>query len=101
MNIVFTKRDGQPVLLHYENLQFFCEKERATVSLKIADHYTGSELGFEPGTVCGYVRMISSEKIQLQFRDSEKIYEASGLFTYQTSCLPWLMALIHPGKSMI
>ena len=27
MNVVFTKRDDEPVLLIYENLMFHCEKE--------------------------------------------------------------------------
>jgi len=101
MNAVFTKRENQQVLLHYENLQFFCEKNGTAVYLKPADHYTGLQLDCEPGSVCGWIRWIGEKKIVFEFRDEAMGYEAACLYTYQTSCLPWLMDMLFPKKALI
>lgn len=101
MNVVFTKRDGEPVVLHYENLQFFCEKIGTSVYLKPADHYSGMELDCEPGVIRGCIRALSVKNIELEFRDDSTGYEAVCLYTYQTSCMPWLAAILYPGRAMI
>lgn len=101
MNAVFTKRDGELMVLHYENLQFFCEKIGTNVYLKPADHYTGTHLDCEPGVIRGCIRSIGVKKIELQFCDDSTGYEAVCLYTYQTSCMPWLVAILYPGRAMI
>lgn len=100
MNAVFTKRDNEDVQLHYENLIFFCRKINRSIYLIPADHYTGTMLDCEPGTVRGMISEFGVKKIRFEFRDDDGGYEAECLFTYQTSCMPWLADILYPGKSM-
>ena len=101
MNAVFTKRDGQEVVLHYENLQFFCQKKGTEIYLKPADHYTGTQLDCEPCVARGCIRSLGVKNIEMEFRDNSTGYEAICSYTYQTSCMPWLAAILYPGRSMI
>ena len=107
-NGVFTKREGCCVILHYDDLRFACIKDgfgAEPVSLQAADKYTANMLDCDVNQMCGVLACMSVEKgvqkIMCDFRDANIGYEMKCVFTYQTSCLPWLMGLLHPGKSML
>jgi hypothetical protein len=101
MNCVFTKRDGEEVLFTYENLKFFCEKNVNGVFLKPADEYSATQLDCEPGVIRGSISSIGLKTMQFEFCDNSTGYEAECLYTYQTSCMPWLVGMLYPGKSMM
>ena len=98
MNAVFTKRDHEEVQLHYENLIFFCRKLDTGIYLYPADHYTGTALDCEPGIVRGKITEMSAKSIKFDFCDDGTSYGAACLFTYQTSCMPWLADILYPGR---
>lgn len=100
-NGVFTKRDNEEVVLHYENLAFFCRKIGTNVYLIPADHYSGTLLDCEPGVIRGWIRSLGAKNIEFEFRDDSTGYEAVCTYTYQTSCMPWLTGVLYPGRAMI
>lgn len=105
-NGVFTKREGCPVIFHYEDLRFACIKDgfgAEPVSMQAADAYTANVLHCAVNQLCGVIACMSvkngNQRIMCDFRDANIVVKC--LFTYQTSCLPWLNGLLHPGKSML
>ena len=104
-NTVFTMREGCPVLLHYEDLVFACVKQETDTYLHAADEHTAKTLDCRVNNMCGHINHIFAKKgcqeICFEFCDANIGYASCCLFTYQTSCLPWIMAFLHPGKTML
>ena len=105
MNAVFTKRDGCQVLMYFENLIFVCVNSSGRGYLYAADEMTAKLLGCKINELRGAINSFSAkdglQKIQFDFCVEGIAYKQSALFTYQTSCLPFLMSFLHPGKNML
>lgn len=105
MNAVFTKRDGCQVLMYFENLIFICVNCSGRGYLYAADEMTANLLGCKINELRGAINSFSAkdglQKIQFDFCVEGIAYEQSAIFTYQTSCLPFLMSFLHPGKNML
>jgi len=104
-NVVFSKREGCKIIMHFEKFCFTCEKKNGGVFLYAGDEDTAKSLGCTNGTLCGNITYISSsngvQQMRFVFSEQSITYESTCLFTYQTSCLPWLMSILHPGKTML
>jgi len=101
MNIVLTKRDDEEVKLHYGNHSFFCQKAGKHIYLKAADQNTAIQLDCEVGNYTGCIREVGVKTIKIEFRDKSTVYAATCIFTYQTSCMPWIAAILYPNKNML
>ena len=101
--VAFTKREGCDVLMHFENLCFACIKKNGVISLQAGDEHTAARLGCAERALCGNITHLSSIKRvqQLRFEFGRQRYACTCEFTYQTSCLPWLTNILHPGKTML
>jgi len=100
MNVVFTKRDNESVILHYENLQFECYKKydwnghgdwswNGDIHLYAHDQQTAEHLNCRVGDKRGYISGLSYQQIEFYFSSGE-MHRQNCLFCYQTSCMPWL-----------
>jgi len=96
MNAVFTKRDGEPVVMSYENLRFFIEKSTSNILMKPADNYTACALNSGIGTIVGNITEWSKKWIKFEFYDTKIGYEAHCLFCYQTSCMSFIREIVDP-----
>jgi len=101
-NVVLTRREGCHVLMHFENLCFACIKKNGVISLYAGDEQTSARLGCGERALCGNITHLTSIKgvQQLRFEFGQG-YNYTCDFTYQTSCLPWLMNVLHPNKTML
>ena len=97
MNAVFTKRDGESVVMSYENLRFFCEKSSSDIFMKSADEYTASTLNSAVGEIVGKIMEWSNKMISFEFYDTKMGYEAKCLYCYQTSCMPFIRDVLEAG----
>ena len=102
-NAAFTKRVGCGVVMHFEGLRLACIKKNGVISLYAADEHTAARLGCGERALCGNITHLTSSKgvHHMRFEFGQQRYECKCLFTYQTSCLPWLMDVLHPGKTML
>jgi hypothetical protein len=102
MNAVFTMKDTDRIVkLFYENLVFNCVKHTQGIFLFASDEYTAKYLDCEVHQVCGEIRSVKPTEIEFDFYDKAEGYEAKCLYTYQTSVMPWLNAIMFPERNML
>jgi len=85
MNAVFTKKTDEEVQMHYGDHVFLCIKTNGQVFLVEKGKIGGQIIGMD-------ARMVMIETY------GETPFVGHCLFTYQTSCLPWLVGLMY-GKN--
>lgn len=85
MNAVFTKKGVGEVQMHYGDHVFLCTKTHGQVFLVEKGKIGGQIIGMD-------ARMVMIETY------GETPFVGHCLFTYQTSCLPWLVGLMY-GKN--
>ena len=105
MNVVFTKRDNESVILHYENLQFECYKKydwnghgdwswNRDIHLFAHDQQTAEHLNCRVGDKTGHISGLSYQQIEFFFSSGDSAHRQNCLFCYQTSCMPWLADIL-------
>tara|TARA_B110000858_G_scaffold194975_1_gene250418 strand:+ start:594 stop:1223 length:630 start_codon:yes stop_codon:yes gene_type:complete len=104
-NVAFTKREGCDIFMHFENLRFACMNcinKNGTIALYAGDEQTAASLGCAERALCGNITHLTKNNGEQQLRfEFGQGYKHTCLFTYETSCLPWLMNVLHPGKTML
>ena len=99
MNAIFTKRDGEHVCLHFGNERFWVLKWKdGGTYLYVGDHYTAKSFSCCENMVCGRLVAISEKMVEIELTGKRR---AKVLYSYQTSCLPWLASILFPGKNLL
>ena len=101
-NVVFTKRHGEDHKMHYDGCIYNCVKcTDGGIYLFAADEYTAKSLKCSVHQLCGRITAMSSKKVAFEIYDQEGAHTDQCLYTYQTSCMPWLAAILYPGKNLL
>lgn len=75
--------------------------EDGGIYLFAADEYTAKSMQCSVHQLCGRITAMSSKKIAFEIYDQEGVHTDQCLYTYQTSCMPWLAAILYPGKNLL
>ncbi len=102
MNALFAKREGEDHRMIFGNHIYNCVKwEDGGVYLFAADEYTAGCLKCSVHQLCGRISAMSSKRLCFEIYDSEGTHPGECLYTYQTSCMPWIAAILYPGKNLL
>jgi len=100
-NVVFTKRHGEDHKMHYDGCIYNCVKcTDGGIYLFAADEYTARSLSCSVDQVCGRISAFGRTKVGFEIY-GESLRVGEGLYSYQTSCMPWIAAILYPGKNLL
>ena len=101
MNAVLTRRDGEEPKMTHGNYIYYCVKWKdGGVYLFAADEYTAKGFQCSVHQMCGRITAMSDRMIEFEVYETEgkRVWEC--LYTYQTSCMPWIAAILYPHRNV-